>query len=580
MKKNKSSKFSSSNLKITILTTIVFFITTMLFREFFNVMSVMGIRPSALPPVLGLVFGPFGVLGCVLGNLIADIVSGYAPLMIILGFVAQCTYGILPLLMWRAFNELKKKPLQPIRLNKSNFVLRYIIIVSINAIITSSFLGSIMQSLGISSFVSTTTLMLLLNNFVFCIVLGIPIIVAVSIYKLKFSKMSLSMNERMVLIFLLASIISGLLIGIFVVVELSYAIADPVTMWMRIYMYVAINLLGFYVIAIAFLRYCEKNITIPVETITKVARNYISDDKERKESTTIIAECEKLISNKNGNLSEAGILAQAFKQMALDIDAYIDHLTAVMSENERIATELNVARQIQSDILPQNFPAFPERDEFKIYATMQSAKEIGGDFYDFFLIDNDHLCIVIGDVSGKGIPAALFMVTTKTLINNCARSGEDPKNVFANVSNQLCEGNENAMFVTAWLGILQISTRKVIYVNAGHNPPIVKKRDGSCEYLKTRRGLMLAGMIGTKYVQEELQLDRGDLLFLYTDGVTEANNLEAILYGQERLLVSLTNVSNATPFSILDYLKSEIDNFADGAPQFDDIAMLALSIEQ
>jgi sigma-B regulation protein RsbU (phosphoserine phosphatase) len=182
-----------------------------------------------------------------------------------------------------------------------------------------------------------------------------------------------------------------------------------------------------------------------------------------------------------------------------------------------------------------HFPAFPEREEFDIYATMQPAKEVGGDFYDFFLIDSDHLALVIADVSGKGVPAALFMVIAKTLIKNQTLAGMEPADVFTAVNTQLCENNDAGMFVTGWMGILEISTGRFTYANAGHNPPLIRKKDGEYEYLKARAGLVLAGMEGIRYRQYEIMLEPGDGLYLYTDGVTEATNEENTLYGEDRL---------------------------------------------
>jgi len=560
---------------IILLSALIFFVTTMVFRQFFNVLAVVGIRPSALPPVFGLILGPFAVLGCAIGNLLADIVSGHSLLMSILGFIAQFVYGILPYLIWNSVDELRRRTPRPVRLNNVSNVIRYIMIILLNAVTVTVFLGSIMQSLGISGFISTATLMLLLNNFVFCIILGIPIIIVFSNRELTISRISLSINERLVLIFLLAGIVSGGLVGVFVVIELTYAISDPVTMWMRIYMYVAINLLVFYLISVAFLWYCEKKITIPVESIAKIARSFVSGGQEKKDSRVIVEECEELI----GHKSEAGVLAEAFKTMVLDLDTYIQNLTKITTENERIATELNVARQMQADMLPNIFPAFPERDEFEIYAIMQPAKEIGGDFYDFFMIDDDHLGIVIADVSGKGIPAALFMVISRTLISNWARNGVEPKEVFTKVNSQLCEGNENSMFVTAWMGILEISTGELIFSNAGHDLPFVKTADGGIENLAAAKTLMLAGMDGTKYKQASIHMRSGDTLFLYTDGVTEANNISGELYGKMRLKVMLTDSSHMCPTETLKCIKEDIDKFAEGEPQFDDITMLMLLIK-
>lgn len=558
---------------IMLLTMVISFAETMVFREFFNVMTVAGIRPGALPPVFGLMLGPYGVLGSVAGNLIADAISGYALLMILLGFVAKLAYGILPYFMWNAFDELMGRSLKPIRLNRAENVARYVVIVLINAVIIAAFVGSMMQSMGIGLFVSNSTLMLLLNNFVFCVVLGTPIIIFMSLKKNRASKIIFSMNERLVLIFLIVGVISGILIGIFVVAELTYSISDPVTMWMRIYMYIAINLFSFYVVAVIFLRYCEIKITDPVESITQIARDLIN--KEKEDSKIMIEKCQRL----TGNKSEAGILAEAFRTMIVDLDTYIYNLTSVTAENERISTELNIAKQIQSDMLPNIFPAFPGRDEFEIYATMQPAKEVGGDFYDFFMIDDNHLGIVIADVSGKGIPAALFMVIAKTLIGNLARSNNEPKDVFTKVNSLLCDGNENAMFVTAWMGVLEINTGKMIYVNAGHEPPLVKRADGLFEYLATNKNMMLAGMDGIKYKQSELQMCTGDVLYLYTDGVTDANNKFGTLYGKERLKNTVNSIADQKLDNIVAGIRSDVDMFACEEPQFDDITMLILAFK-
>lgn len=247
-------------------------------------------------------------------------------------------------------------------------------------------------------------------------------------------------------------------------------------------------------------------------------------------------------------------------------------------EKERISAELNVATEIQTSMLPSIFPAFTDREEFDIYATMQPAKEVGGDFYDFFSIDDDHLAVVIADVSGKGVPAALFMVVAKTLIKNHTQAGLTPVEVFTLVNTQLCENNEVGMFVTAWMGVFEISTHHFICVNAGHNPPLLKRADGSFEYLKLHTGFVLGGMEEIKYKQVEMQLENGDELYLYTDGVTEATNANDELYGEERLLTVLNNNTELNPDELLSRIKKDIDSFVNGASQFDDITMVAFKI--
>ncbi len=277
---------------------------------------------------------------------------------------------------------------------------------------------------------------------------------------------------------------------------------------------------------------------------------------------------------------EIGVLSRTFNKMTEELKEYIENLASVTADKERIATELNVATQIQASMLPCIFPAFPERTEFDIFATMEPAKEVGGDFYDFFLVDETHLGVVIADVSGKGVPAALFMVIAKTLIKNHAQAGESPAEVFTNVNRQLCETNEAGLFVTAWMGIYDMESGDLTYVNAGHNPPLLKQGDGEFVWLKSRAGFVLAGMEGIKYRQAVLNLAPGDMLYLYTDGVTEATDTENELYGEERLLRKLNQMAKRPLQEILPGIKESIDVFVKGAPQFDDITMLVLRIQK
>ena len=240
--------------------------------------------------------------------------------------------------------------------------------------------------------------------------------------------------------------------------------------------------------------------------------------------------------------------------------------------------ELNVARNIQHDMLPCIFPAFPERNEFDIYATMDPAKEVGGDFYDFFLVDDHHLAIVISDVSGKGVPAALFMVIAKTLIKNQTQPGVPLGEVFTRVNDQLCENNGEGMFVTSFMGVLDLNTRELTFVNAGHNPPLLCRKGGGFEFLKTKPGFVLAGLENMVYKEDSIQLGAGDRIFLYTDGVTEAINSSTELYGDDRLVAALNQDVNLSPEQLLAAVKTSMDAFTAGAEQFDDITMLALEV--
>lgn len=245
-------------------------------------------------------------------------------------------------------------------------------------------------------------------------------------------------------------------------------------------------------------------------------------------------------------------------------------------ERQRISTELDVATRIQADMLPCIFPAFPERPEFDIYATMNPAKEVGGDFYDFFMVDETHLAIVIADVSGKGVPAALFMVIGKTLINDHTKPGVDLGNVFTEVNELLCRSNSEGLFITAFEGVLDLVTGEFQFVNAGHEMPFIARSGGVYEPHRLRAGFVLAGMEGMKYQSGSIMLSPGDKIFQYTDGVTEATNASCELYGMKRLTDVLVQNTSRPPAELLPVIKADIDAFVGEAPQFDDITMLCV----
>lgn len=247
-------------------------------------------------------------------------------------------------------------------------------------------------------------------------------------------------------------------------------------------------------------------------------------------------------------------------------------------ESMRIESELTMASAIQADMLPNIFPAFPDRDEFDVYASMDPAKEVGGDFYDFFLVDDDHLGLVMADVSGKGVPAALFMMASKILLANNAMLGKSPAEILMDTNETICAGNREEMFVTVWLGILEISTGKLTAANAGHEYPVLKSPDGNYEIIKDKHGFVIGGMPGARYKQYELTLEPGSKLFLYTDGVPEATSAEKELFGVERMLYALNSDAGAgaDPKKTLGVVRAAVDDFVKDAEQFDDLTMLCL----
>ncbi|HJC22554.1 MAG TPA: PP2C family protein-serine/threonine phosphatase [Candidatus Eisenbergiella merdavium] len=310
-----------------------------------------------------------------------------------------------------------------------------------------------------------------------------------------------------------------------------------------------------------------------------LTRTLIAPVKQVAQAASLFTENRNMISDALRTIrtgDEVQMLAESVLKMEQDINAYIENLTRVTAEKERIGAELDVAARIQANMLPGIFPPFPDRKEIDIYATMTPAKEVGGDFYDFFLVDDDHLALVMADVSGKGVPAALFMVIAKTLLKNRAQMGVSPKEVLESVNNQLCENNESEMFVTVWLGVYQLSTGRLVAANAGHEYPAVRHAEGGFELLKDRHGFVLAGMENSRYREYELTLLPGEAIFVYTDGVAEATDTDNRLFGTDRMLLSLNRRPEATAQELLAQVKEDIDRFVGAAPQFDDITMLCL----
>ncbi len=318
-----------------------------------------------------------------------------------------------------------------------------------------------------------------------------------------------------------------------------------------------------------FFSYIHKKIVKPIRTLGDVSKNMVDN---------LEAENNLSINIKTGN--EIDDLANSFERMYGEVKNYISRLSALTAEKERLGAELDVATKIQASMLPCIFPAFPEREEFDIYASMTPAKEVGGDFYDFFMIDENNLAIVVADVSGKGVPAALFMVIGKTLIKDHTVPGKDLGDVFTEVNSLLCEANSEELFITAFVGVLNLRSGEFRYVNAGHEIPFISRGGKPFAPHKIRAAFVLAGMDGMKYKAGVFQLEPGDKIFQYTDGVTEATDKNNELFGMKRLEDSLTEVCDRSPEEILNRIKGSIDRFVGDAPQFDDITMLCLEFKK
>ncbi len=319
------------------------------------------------------------------------------------------------------------------------------------------------------------------------------------------------------------------------------------------------------VLSTIFIRAIRRRVVGPINKLSKAALDYTNSEEGHTFSNLSITTGDEIEN-----------LADAMKRMEQDINEYIDSVTSLTAEKERIGAELNVATQIQADMLPRIFPPFPDINEFDLYASMNPAKEVGGDFYDFFMIGKDHLGLVVADVSGKGVPAALFMVIAKTLIKNRAIMGGTPSEILSYANEQLCEGNEAELFVTVWLAIVDIHTGKGIAANAGHEHPALRRADGQFELVVYRHSPAVATMEGLKFKEHEFELHHGDTLMCYTDGVTEATNKNNELFGNDRLIAALNKNPDAGVKEVIENVKNDIDEFVGDAPQFDDITMLCV----
>ena len=275
---------------------------------------------------------------------------------------------------------------------------------------------------------------------------------------------------------------------------------------------------------------------------------------------------------------EIETLASAFNTMQGDLKAHIETLRRTTVEKERIERDLHVANKIQTSMLPRIFPPFPDIDNLDLFATMEAAREVGGDFYDFFLVDDSRLCFSIGDVSGKGVSAALFMVITRTILKNQALQGHSLAEIMRGTNEMLCDGNEECMFVTIFMGILDVRSGELEYVCAGHNPPLLARRDAPFAFLEVEPGVVAGVLEGAEFRTMKTMLAPGDLLYLYTDGVTEAMNARDELFGEERMLQAANACDGRRAQTVIAAVRAALDGYVQGTPASDDVTMLALGI--
>ena len=305
----------------------------------------------------------------------------------------------------------------------------------------------------------------------------------------------------------------------------------------------------------------------PLKTVQANIRRY----RETKDGLAVKADLSR-VNSKN----EIGELTKDIIELTEEIDNYVDEIETITSEKQRIESELDMARRIQLSMMPNLFPPFPERKEFYLHAYVDPAREVGGDFYDYFFIDDDHLCLVIADVSGKGVPAALFMMAAKIILKSSAMQGKSPAEILTATNRAICENNPQDMFVTVWLGVLELSTGNLTAVNAGHEYPAVKRADGRFEVIKTKHSLFIGGMDDVTYKEYELDLKPGDKIFVYTDGLPEATDSAGEMLGMDRMTDALNEYLDEKQRPLIEGMRESVNKFVKDAEQFDDITMMCL----
>lgn len=610
-----------------------------IFYYFFEFTGITGeyiLADIGLAPTFGVMFGPVGALGQAFATLVCELVTGLDPIASFIDFGIMFFISFFAYKLW--YTTFKRKGRSPPRFNSIYNVLKFLAIIFLTSLVYWALINISFYAYHNMSPVYPLTMAFervsyIVNNFIFSIILGFFFISSFNTLKipLKIPKKRISRinipykyfliplailiayliltitsiidNDYLANIFFASTVIISVLFSLNTFdydVEVkthNYSIIEQIILIFLIML--SVNLIfnfGYfmiigheyfnelatefrYLITIAFsttltillslvhIHFIEKNITDPLYGLISSIRNY------RDESAG--SNLDKYSKRED----DVGMLVKTFIKLSENIKMNFNKITEVTARKERIETELNVASNIQSNMLPMDFDEFSKGKPFEIYGYMKPAREVGGDFYDYFSIEDDEIHFIIGDVSSKGMPATLFMVKTMHLIKTHSKFSHDISMTMENVNDILCERNNENQFVTIWFGKLNISTGKLTYVNAGHNPPLIKRGDGNFEYLNDDPNLVVGIMEDMPYEKHEITLNNGDTLFLYTDGITDANDADENFYGEDHLKDVMNKHKNDVPMSIINEINSDIDRFCETQEQYDDMTMLVVKYE-
>ena len=559
---------------------LIFFVLGYPCRELFKISDTTEVRiVAALPLLFGISFGFFGVLGCAIANLIADIISGYEPIIFIPGFFVQIIYGYVPAVIW---NYLRRNDKNKFKLDKVYKNVQYMLIVILDSLASAFMVVSVIKLKYNEQYLSLLSANIFFNQFITMVVIGIPYLICASLICQHHMRkkhhepssfiFSFSLNEKFILFFLVSSIVISVAIGSasYPSIALKYG-ENNLYLWNYVYFFIG-GLLNICIwVSLGFLFYMERTVTKPIESMSKIARTFGQNTDIYERINNILQKCQKYIYF----TSEVGELARSYKEMATELDDYVKNLTEATAKQQKIHTELSIATTIQRAALSKPI----EVEGFDNYAIMRPALEVGGDFYDNFFIDDEHLALLIADVSGKGVPAALFMMVSKIVLKHNLQHGLSPAEALNSANNELAEHNVHDMFVTCICGILNIKTGKLVYANAGHEKPFIRHKDGEFKTADVKSGFVLAGMPGYKYQNFEVQLQPGDTIFTYTDGIPEATNEKDEEFGMERLQKVINDAKDDSVRLMCRKVRMAVKEFSGKAPQFDDITMLSFKMK-
>ena len=557
----------------------------------------------AVLPIIGFLLGIWGIIGALLENMITLVLVFIAfgldavvsdMVFVIPAILSLVLYCALPALLWYLIRLPGEEIVTYPRLDTSAHVAKYYFIMVISVAVYM-FLSALSVNLSFKGLTVSGLVASFTQYLDVVLIVGMPILILVSVIRHR----TITINERMVLAFLFIGVIASAM-ATYLVYKNTLYLAPGVfedyermaakqfeemtesdtavitrynDFWNRFYIAIAIMLNGLLLVEMLFMRNIEKRVTKPLVHLADVLGKYTGTEDESLNPEIVKNECQ----NYSYGYGEVSSLTRTCVNMVSEIDDYTQHIRQATANTERIGTELNIASKIQRDMLPGIFPPFPERKEVDVFASMIPAKEVGGDFYDFYFIDRDHLALTIADVSDKGVPASLFMVISKTLLKNHAQTGSSPKEILTYVNHQLCQNNTSFMFCTVWLGILDVRTGKLVASNAGHEYPAIRKKDGDFELVMGRHDPPLGIRDGYRFNDYELSLSPGDILFEYTDGVTEAENIKEEGFGEDRLIETLNRYKEGTPEEVIRGVNEAIDNYIGEAARFDDTTMICLT---